>query len=115
MVTLQKTGSATPSVVATLIERLPDENDPQRPMDEKVAQNVAAIAYIGLWSCKLAVNLGCPTNMSLSSAGADTVSERNKNIVNNVINCNFRQRQPCRPYFWPWHYIRRSKKKHKQK
>ena len=51
MVILQKIGSgrAAPSVAATLIERLPDENDPQRPMEEKIAQDVAAIAYIGLW------------------------------------------------------------------
>ena len=58
MVILQKTGNAMPSVVATLIERLPDEDDPQRPIEEKVAQNVAAIAYIGLWSCKFTVNPG---------------------------------------------------------
>ena len=40
-------------MAATLIERLPDKDDPQRPMQEKIAQNVAAMAYIGLWSCKL--------------------------------------------------------------
>ena len=53
MVILQKIGKAVPSIAATLIERLPDENDPQRPMDEKVAQNVSALAYIGLWSCRI--------------------------------------------------------------
>ena len=58
MVILQKIGSATPSVVATLIERLPDEDDPQRPMEEKIAQNVAASAYLGLWSCKWIENYG---------------------------------------------------------
>ena len=52
MVILQKIGWATPSVAATLIEQLPDEDDPQRPMEEKIAQNVAAVTYIGLWSCK---------------------------------------------------------------
>ena len=45
---LQKDGNATPSIAATLIEQLPDEDDPQRPMEEKIAQNVAAVAYIGL-------------------------------------------------------------------
>ena len=50
MVILQKIGRATPSVAATLIEQLPDEDDPQRPVEEKIAQNVAAAAYIGLWS-----------------------------------------------------------------
>ena len=117
MVILQKTGRAAPSVAATLIEGLPDEDDPQRPMQEKIAQDVAAIAYIGLWSCKSTVNHGCPTDyfMSLPSAGADTVSERNENIMNNIINCILRQRQLCRPYSWPWHYIQRSRKKHKQK
>ena len=53
MVILQKIGKAVPSIAETLIERLPDENDPQRPMDEKVAQNVSALAYIGLWSCRI--------------------------------------------------------------
>ena len=57
MVTLQKIGRASPSVAATLIEQLPDENDPQRPMEENIAQNVAAVAYMGLWSCKCAVNM----------------------------------------------------------
>ena len=41
MVILQKTGRATPSVSATLIQRLPDENDPQRPTEEKIAREVA--------------------------------------------------------------------------
>ena len=56
----QKIGRATPSVAATLIERLPDEDDPQRPMEEKIAQHVAAISYIGLWLCRLGwtINLG---------------------------------------------------------
>ena len=51
MAILQKIGKATPSVAATLIEGLPDQDDPQRPMEEKIAQNVAAVAYVGLWSC----------------------------------------------------------------
>ena len=49
MMILQKFGRATPSVAATLIEQLPDEDDPQRIMEEKIAQNVAAISYSGLW------------------------------------------------------------------
>ena len=48
MVIPQKTGRAAPSVAAALIERLPDEDDPQRPMEVKIAQNVASITYIGL-------------------------------------------------------------------
>jgi hypothetical protein len=44
----QKEGKAVPSIAATLIERLPREDDPQRPTEEKLAQNVAATAYIGL-------------------------------------------------------------------
>ena len=59
MVIPQKTGNATPSVAATLIERLPDEDDPQRPMEEKIAQNVAAVAYVGLWSC----DMDCKSSM----------------------------------------------------
>ena len=58
IVILQKIGRAASSVAATLIERLPDEDDPQRPMDEKIAQNVAALAYVGLWLCRWTINLG---------------------------------------------------------
>ena len=53
MVVLQKIGRAAPSVAATLIERLPvndEDDDLQRPMEEKIAQDVAIIVYIGLWS-----------------------------------------------------------------
>ena len=41
-------GTASPSVAATLIERLPDEGDPRRAEEEKIAKNVAAIAYGGM-------------------------------------------------------------------
>jgi hypothetical protein len=44
---LQKNGKA-PSIAATLIERLPHQDDPQRPMEEKHIQDVAAMAYLGL-------------------------------------------------------------------
>ena len=44
---LQKNGKAPPSVAASLIESLPDEGDPQRSMEEKVAKNVVYIAYAG--------------------------------------------------------------------
>ena len=49
-------------------------------MEEKIAQNVAAIAYVGLWSCIWTINLGWFTNHSMSflSGGADTVSKCNK-------------------------------------
>ena len=49
MMILQKHGKAVPSVAASLIEHLPHEDDPQRPMEEKIARNVAAVAYIGVW------------------------------------------------------------------
>ena len=41
-------GTASPSMTATLIDRFPQEDDPQRPVDEKHARDVAAITYIGL-------------------------------------------------------------------
>jgi hypothetical protein len=44
---LQKSGKATPSVATSLIEHLPDEGDPQRSMEEKVAKDVLFIAYGG--------------------------------------------------------------------
>ena len=40
-----------PSVAASLIERLRNENDPQRAMEESLAQDVAVVAYLGVW-CK---------------------------------------------------------------
>ena len=44
---LQKNGKATSSVAASLIERLPDEGDPQRSSDETIARGVAFVAYAG--------------------------------------------------------------------
>jgi len=41
-------GTASPSVAATLIEGLPDEGDPRRAEEERIAKNVAAIAYGGM-------------------------------------------------------------------
>ena len=46
---LQEKGETTPSVIATLIEGLPDEGDPQRPREETIAKNVAFVAYVGMW------------------------------------------------------------------
>jgi hypothetical protein len=45
----QERGQAAPSVAATLIERLPHENDPRRLMEEKLAQGVATVSYLGVW------------------------------------------------------------------
>ena len=36
-------------MAAALIERLPDPDDPQRPMEERVAQDVTAITFGGRW------------------------------------------------------------------
>jgi hypothetical protein len=46
---LQKNGKATPSVAATLIERLPDDGDPQRSREETIARNVVFVAFAGTW------------------------------------------------------------------
>ena len=46
---MQKLGKATPSVAASLIERLPDEDDPQRSVEEKIAKSVAWVVYAGTW------------------------------------------------------------------
>ena len=46
---MQRNGKAIPSVATSLIERLPDENDPQRIMEERIAQDVAYVAYSGMW------------------------------------------------------------------
>ena len=52
----KKIGTAASSVAANLIEQLPDEEDPRLPMEVKIAQNVATMAYLGSWSCKCIVN-----------------------------------------------------------
>jgi hypothetical protein len=44
---LQKNRKATPSMVASLIERLPDDDDPQRSSEETIAKNVGFVAYAG--------------------------------------------------------------------
>ena len=44
---LQKNGKATPSVATGLIERLPEETDPEWSVGETVAQNVLFAAYVG--------------------------------------------------------------------
>jgi hypothetical protein len=59
---LQKNGKATPSVAASLIERLPDAGDPQRFEEERVAKNVVFIAYGGTWCVVYIANLGRPTD-----------------------------------------------------
>ena len=79
---LQKNGKATPSVAASLIERLPD--DPQRS-EEMIAKNVVFIAYAGTW-CTLANDLGRSADFFIApagpvSAGADTVSKRSDDII----------------------------------
>ena len=63
-------------MAASLIERLPDENDPQWPMEERLALDIAAVAYVGLWWCDLTLN-GRTTD-SFASGGADTVSQRHR-------------------------------------
>ena len=48
---LQKNGKAVPCLAATLIDRLPQKDDPNRPTEEKLAQELGVEVYIGLW-CK---------------------------------------------------------------
>ena len=36
-------------MAASLIERLPDEGDPQRFDEERIAKGVGYIAYLGTW------------------------------------------------------------------
>ena len=46
---MQKNGKTTPSVAASLIESLPDEGDPQRSEEERIAKEEAWIVYMGTW------------------------------------------------------------------
>ena len=41
-------GTALPSVATCLIENLPDEIDPRWPEELRIAQDTAAVAYIGM-------------------------------------------------------------------
>ena len=52
MILRQKNGNAAPSMASGLIQRLPDESDPQRPMEEEIAQDVPAMSFVGRWCCK---------------------------------------------------------------
>ena len=36
-------------MAASLIQRLPDDGDPQRPVEEIIAQDVLIAAYVGMW------------------------------------------------------------------
>ena len=55
-----------PSVAASFIERLPDEGDPQRSREEKIAKNVVFVAYAGVVST---FNLGRLTDFFIAPAG----------------------------------------------
>ena len=48
---LQKSGTKMSSVAANLIENLPAEDDPQRPLEGRLAQGVAVAAYAGTRLC----------------------------------------------------------------
>ena len=45
----QKNHKAIPSVAASLIERLPNEGDPERSREETIARNMTFAAYAGMW------------------------------------------------------------------
>ena len=68
---LQKNGKTTPSLVASIIERLPDEGDPQRSREETIAKNVAWVVYAGSWW--YIANLRRPSDF-LSSVGRSQVA-----------------------------------------
>ncbi|KAF9002579.1 cytochrome P450 [Cyathus striatus] len=42
-----KRGTAVPSLATTLIEKLPNESDPEREKVEKIARGVASVVYVG--------------------------------------------------------------------
>ena len=102
---LQTNGTASPSVVATLIERFSHEDDPQRVVEEKHAKDVAATTYIGLWWQKYIPN-GRHTDSFITSlslaGGVDSVSERRSLIPWMVVNCNYiiRPTRLCKRYSW---------------
>lgn len=48
--TPQKKGTAVPCLASTLIEMLPEEGDPLREEERKVAMNTCAVTYVGTHS-----------------------------------------------------------------
>ena len=46
---LQKNGKAMPSMMASLIEHFPDDDDPQRSSEETMAENLGFSTYAGTW------------------------------------------------------------------
>ena len=82
---LQKNGKATSSVAASLIERLPDEGDPQRSSDETIAKDVAFVAYAGTYRTQSILDDPL-TSLSPVLAGADTVSKRLDNIISLIAS-----------------------------
>ena len=56
MVLQQKNGNTAPFIAADLIERLPDEGDPQQAMEEKVAQDMLATSLLGRWYWRWTLN-----------------------------------------------------------
>ena len=36
-------------MTATLIDRLPHKDDPRRPIEERLARDVAVVSYLGVW------------------------------------------------------------------
>ena len=85
---LQENGKATPSVAASLIEHLPDEGNPQRSSEERIAKNVSFVVYAGTW-CYIA-NLECLADFIAPAGpvlgGADTVSiKKRKYLLTNCI------------------------------
>ena len=49
MIIPQNLGKAGPSMAATLIERLPHEDDAERPKEEQIAKDLTGIIYTGKW------------------------------------------------------------------
>ena len=83
-------------MAATLIGRLPCEGDPERPKEEKVVRDLTGIMYVGKWWYHRTLNGWLNDScdfITLLSAGADTVSKINGNIVDNVTNCMIRPSQ----------------------
>ena len=65
----QKNGKASPSVAASLIERLPEEGDPQRFREERVAKNVLYITYAGTWGTSPILDSDVPLTSLLARRG----------------------------------------------
>ena len=112
MIILQKNGNATPSMAARLIERLPDQDDPRRPAEEKLVQDVVVVSFIGRYNVNV---LEMDDHLFFSFIRWLWYGEQSMKWMDNAIKSIIRHPQQPKRYSWRWHCNQKSRRKPKQK